>query len=564
MTQENVILDIQNLHVSYGNISILRNINLTVKSGQTLAIIGESGAGKSSLALTIAGLSNGCATGVVNFKSNNLLTASPEELCQIRGNELSLVFQNTDNVLHPSYTAAEQVTEAIMLHQNLAKSSAGSIALDALAAAGINASLAKLYPHELSGGQQQRVLIAMALVNNPQLLLLDEPTASLDPLTKQEITVLLQEATANRAVILITHDIATAAELADTVAVLYGGRIIELGPANTILEEPRHPYTRGLLRSYPNMTTVKDLQGIPGNMQHDLPGCPFQPRCTQSLQGICQAVMPELTSNSDRQLACHRGGIIPVLQLDNISKFYKKHQAVENLSLTLYEGETLALVGESGSGKTTLAKTIMGLTPSTAGTISLNGEIIPAHTQDFYKQIQLVFQNPKEALSHRLTVCQLVKEPLDIQQIGNEAERQAAVIKLLSEVELPTDTVFLHKYPHQLSGGEAQRVVIARALALHPKILIADEPTSALDASIQAKVIKLLLRLQETRGLAILFITHDIALARKISDRVAVMQNGKIVEEGPTHLVTAAPIHQYTQKMLSAAARINFRENYRQ
>lgn len=558
MEQAKTILDIQNLHVSYDGANILKDINLTLQANQTLAIIGESGAGKSSLALTIAGLCAGKVTGSVLFKNSNLLTASENELRHIRGKDISLVFQNTDNALHPLYTIAEQVAEAILLHSDREKSSAYQTALEALSATGLTGSLATSYPHELSGGQQQRALIAMALVNQPEVLLLDEPTASLDPLTKQEITALLKQATAECTVIIITHDIATAAELSDTVAVLYGGRIIEAGPTRTVLEDPRHPYTRGLLRAYPNMTTVKDLQGIPGTMQHDLPGCPFQPRCTQQREYCCASV-PEFTWTAGRRLACHRGGIVPVLQVTNLSKVWDKQEAVKDLSLTLYEGETLALVGESGSGKSTLAKTIMGLTPPTAGNIHLNGEKVTIRNQDFYKQIQLVFQNPKEALSHRLTVCQLIKEPLDIQKIGTETDRLTAVRKLLTEVELPAADAFLHKYPHQLSGGEAQRVVIARALALDPKILIADEPTSALDASIQAKVIKLLLNLQESRGLAILFITHDMALARKISDRLAVLQNGKIIEEGLTHLVTAAPTHQYTQKLLAAAARINWR-----
>ena len=558
MEQAQTILDIQSLHVSYDGTDILKDINLTLKTNQTLAIIGESGAGKSSLALAISGLCTGSTTGTVLFQSKNLLAVSEAELRHIRGKDISLVFQNTDNALHPLYTAAEQITEAIILHKDIAKPSAYQLALQALAEIGLTGKLATAYPHELSGGQQQRALIAMALVNNPELLLLDEPTASLDPLTKQEITTLLQQSATGRAVILITHDIATAAELADTVAVLYGGRIIELGPARTILENPRHPYTRGLLRAYPNMTTVKDFQGIPGTMQHNLPGCPFQPRCTQRLNS-CNDSMPELAVTDGRRLACHRGGIVPVLQVTDLTKIWDEHQAVQDLTLTLYEGETLAIVGESGSGKTTLAKTIMGLTPPTAGDIHLNGVKITERNPDFYQQIQLVFQNPKEALSHRLTVCQLIKEPLDIQKIGSETDRQTAVKKLLTEVELPTNDAFLHKYPHQLSGGEAQRVVIARALALNPKILIADEPTSALDASIQAKVIKLLLNLQENRGLAMLFITHDIALARKISDRIAVMQNGKIVEEGLTHLLIAAPTHQYTQKLLAVAARINWR-----
>ncbi|WP_223226054.1 ABC transporter ATP-binding protein [Sporomusa sp. GT1] len=551
------ILEIKNLHVSYDKRDILKAINITVTAGQTLAIIGESGAGKSSLALTVAGLCAGSATGAVLFRDQNLLAVSETELCRIRGKDISLVFQNTGNTLHPMYTIAEQITETVMLHNDMDKSTACQSALQSLTAAGLSGRQAASYPHELSGGQQQRALIAMALVNNPEVLLLDEPTASLDPLTKQEITTLLKQSAAGRAVILITHDIATAAELADTVAVLYGGRIVELGPAKTVLADPRHPYTRGLLRAYPNMTTVKDLQGIPGTMQHNLPGCPFQPRCTQRLES-CQTSVPELTLTGGRSLACHRGGIMPVLQITNLSKTWDEQEAVKELNLTLYEGETLSIVGESGSGKTTLAKTIMGLTPVTTGDIRLNGTRITERSQDFYKQIQLVFQNPQEALSHRLTVCQLIKEPLDIQNIGAEADRLEAVKKLLTEVELPADAAFLHKYPHQLSGGEAQRVVIARALALHPKILIADEPTSALDASIQAKIIKLLLNLQETRGLAMLFITHDIALARKISDRLAVMQHGRIVEEGPAHLITAAPAHQYTQKLLAMAARINW------
>lgn len=559
MEQEKNLLEIQNLHVSYDGTEILKDINLTLTTSQTLAIIGESGAGKSSLALTIAGLCTGDATGSVLFKGDNLLTASQAKLHHIRGKNISLVFQNTDNALHPLYTVAEQVTEAIILHNDIEKSAAYQSALEALAATGLTGSLAASYPHELSGGQQQRALIAMALVNSPELLLLDEPTASLDPLTKQEIIALLKQSAAGRAVIIITHDITAAAELSDTVAVLYGGRIIETGPTGVVLEDPRHPYTRGLLRAYPNMTTVKDLQGIPGTMEHNLPGCPFEPRCTQRLH-TCHASVPKLTTRTDgRKLACHRGGIVPVLHVTGLTKAWGEHQAVQNLTLTLYEGETLAIVGESGSGKTTLAKTIMGLTPTTAGDIHLNGEKVVERSQDFYKQIQLVFQNPKEALSHRLTVYQLIKEPLDIQNIGSETDRLTAVKKLLTEVELPADEVFLHKYPHQLSGGEAQRVVIARALALNPKILIADEPTSALDASIQAKVIKLLLNLQEDRGLAMLFITHDIALARKISDRLAVMQDGKIVEEGPTHLITAAPANQYTQKLLAVAARIQWK-----
>lgn len=560
MEQEHLVLEIKNLTVGYSQSTVLQDINLTLKANQTLAIIGESGAGKSTLALSIARLCAGNITGEIHFNGSNLLEAQEEQLCHIRGNDLALVFQNIDNALHPLYPVAIQVAEAVLLHNNLDKAAAQERALEALAATGLTGSLTTAYPHELSGGQQQRVLLAMALVNNPKLLLLDEPTASLDPLNKQEITALLKQSTTERAVIIITHDIATAAELADSVAVLYGGRIIETGPAGAILQNPRHPYTRGLIRAYPNMTTVKDLQGIPGSMEHNLPGCPFEPRCTQSLS-ICGTKVPPLTMINNRALACHRGGIIPVLEVTSLTKTWGEHIAVRNLDLTLYEGETLAIVGESGSGKTTLAKTIIGLTPPCSGEIKLNGQTVTERNQAFYQQIQLIFQNPKDALSHRMTVGHLVKEPLDIQNIGTKTDRKALVKKLLTEVELPSDESFLHRYPHQLSGGEAQRVVIARALALNPKILIADEPTSALDASIQAKVVKLLLRLQETRGLAILFITHDIALARKVSDCLAVMQNGQIVEQGLAYKITTFPSHPYTQKLLAAAAHIHWRQD---
>ncbi|SMD09960.1 ABC transporter ATP-binding protein [Sporomusa malonica] len=555
--ENQALLTVTDLTVSYETTAILHNINLLLHTSQKLAIIGESGAGKTSLALTIAGLCPGKAKGSVALGRTELLTLSEAELRQIRGKDIALVFQNSGTQLHPHYQIIDQVAEAILIHNNhLQNSVAYQQALEALLQVGLSANQAQTYPHQLSGGQQQRAFIAMALVNNPKLLLLDEPTASLDPLTKQEITALLKETLKERAAIIITHDITAAAEMADSIAVLYGGRIVEAGSIKAVLENPRHPYTRGLLRAYPNMTTVKDLQGIAGRMEHNVPGCPFHPRCTQRLT-TCTNQIPALTPNADRQLACHRGGILPVLEVHSLTKTWENCIAVNNLSLTLYEGETLSIVGESGSGKTTLAKTIMGLISLDSGQLILNGSLVAARDKAFYKQIQLVFQNPKDALSHRLTVYQLIKEPLVIHNVGSEADKLATAKELLAEVELPGDEIFLHKYPHQLSGGEAQRVVIARALALDPKILIADEPTSALDASIQAKVVKLLLTLQEKRGLALLFITHDLALARKISDRIIVMQQGRVVEEGAAAIITSIPKHPYTQKLLSAAAHLN-------
>jgi len=304
------------------------------------------------------------------------------------------------------------------------------------------------------------------------------------------------------------------------------------------------------------MTTTKDLQGIRGRMEFFDTGCPFYPRCTQSI-GICGEEAPGLEENDGRLIACHRGGIIPLLEVRNLSKSFDSHslKAVDSVDLTLYEGETLALVGETGSGKTTTAKTIIGLFEATEGQIYLEGKRILNHDRDknFYRKVQMVFQNPVESVSHRLSVREAVREPLDIQKLGDRAERESRVRHILEEVELPSTETFLNKYPHQLSQGEAQRVAIARALILNPKLLIADEPTSALDASTQAKVVKLLLNLQEKRGISILFITHNLALARKISDRLAVMLRGSIVEEGPSNEIVSNPLHPYTEDLLKAA-----------
>lgn len=262
---------------------------------------------------------------------------------------------------------------------------------------------------------------------------------------------------------------------------------------------------------------------------------------------------PEPVSSGQRTVACHRGGIVPLLELKKLSKAFGRFRAVDEVQLTLFEGETLALVGESGSGKTTLAKIIIGLIKADAGELYFETEKVGVRDVKFHRRVQMIFQNPGESISHRMNVFQAVKEPLDIHRLGNEAEKLDSVRRALEDVELPSDDGFLSKYPHHLSGGEAQRVAIARALVLKPRLLVADEPTSALDASVQAKIIKLLLNLQEKKGLAILLITHDLALARKASDRIAVMLKGRIVEEGPTSQVLAAPRHAFTRSLLQSA-----------
>jgi len=546
------MLSIRDLRVSFGNTSILGGVDLYLERGECLALIGESGAGKTTLGLSIMGLARGSATGEILFQEKDLLAISEDELRLLRGKEMAMVFQNAEDALDPVQRIQDQIAEAIMVHRSMSAKNAGDVALKHLLSVGLNYNKARMYPHQLSGGEKQRVLIAMALVNDPDLLILDEPTASLDALTKADVIRLFRSAILGRICIVITHDISLAASLADRMAVLYAGRIVEMGRTEELLRKPRHPYTRGLIRSYPAMNATKDLQGIPGRMVHGLPGCPFHERCTQRIE-ICSRQVPPQMEEDGRIIACHRGGIVPLLEIEDLSLAFESYSVLRDLSLSLYEGETLALVGESGSGKTTLSKVIMGLHEADKGSVILEGRVVNKWNAAFYRRVQMIFQNPKESVSHRMNVLDAVVEPLQVHRIGSHEARLVRAKEVLEMVELPNDNDFLKRYPHELSGGEVQRVAIARALALGPKLLIADEPTSALDPSVQAKILKLLMNLQEKMGLAMIFITHDISLARKVSDRMVVMHKGQIVEEGATNEILSQPRHPYTRSLVDCA-----------
>ncbi|MBK7387260.1 MAG: ABC transporter ATP-binding protein [Methanothrix sp.] len=545
------MLSIRGLEVSVGRTEILRGIDLDIDKGDCLAIIGESGAGKSTLGLSIMGLlSSGTVKGEVLLNGRDLLQLNEDELRRLRGGEMAMVFQNIEDALDPVQRAGDQIIEAISIHR---KASSAEEMRRLLLAVGLGAEKAESYPHQLSGGEKQRVCIAMALANDPDLIILDEPTASLDAMTKMDIIHLLQSALHGRMALLITHDISLAQRLANRLAVLYAGRIMEVGDTSQILGSPAHPYTRGLVRSYPAICRAKDLQGIPGMMRHGLAGCPFHDRCTQRIE-ICKTEVPLLEEVRGRLVACHRGGIVPLLEVRELSVSFGSYPALSGVDLTLYEGETLAVVGESGSGKTTLSKAIMGLCQEGSGEIFLEGERVGKRDASFYSRVQMIFQNPKESVSHRMTVLDAVLEPLNVMQRGSPEERVARAKQVLRQAELPVNDRFLAKYPHQLSGGEVQRVAIARALALRPKLLIADEPTSALDPSVQAKILKLLLNLQERMGLGILLVTHDIAVARKVSDRIVVLLKGRIVEEGATDEILISASHPYTQTLIESAS----------
>ncbi len=545
------MLSIRNLAVSFGEEKVLKKVNLEVAAGEKLAIVGESGAGKTTLAMTVMGLVKGRVTGEVIFEGENLLSCPEPVMEGIRGKKIAMVFQNVESALHPLYRICDQVAESIKLHGGLGRTGAVRLAKELLLSLGFDRQQVFSYPHQLSGGEKQKALLAVALANDPPFIILDEPTASLDAVAKRELISFLQKHLRRKTVLLITHDLDVAGTLAEKTAVLYGGRIVEYGPADEVLRDPRHPYTRGLIRSYPGMERTKDLQGIPGNLSHDVDGCPFNPRCTQKIE-CCAYAEPPVVLTHGRLVACHRGGIVPVLAVQGLSKSYGKKTVLENINLVLYAGETYALVGRSGSGKSTLARLLLGLDRPDGGSITLDGQHVPG-SRTYTSSVRAVFQNPHASLSHRLNVMEIVREPLDIAGCYRPEERKELVLWALEQVELHTCERFLHKYPHQLSGGEAQRVAIARALVTKPRLLVADEPTSALDCSVQAKIMRLLLDLQEKMGLTILFITHDIGLAKKVSDRLGLLWGGEIIEEGPTWEVIQNPRRLITAEIVGAA-----------
>ncbi len=566
------LLEVEDLHVRYRSeagraVHALRGLSITLRCGETLGIVGETGSGKSTLAHTLMGLvAAGNVEGRISFGGHPLLVRDEEAMRGLRWRRIALVFQTAGTGFDPVYQVGEQVSEPLQVHRGYSRREAILRARELWQEVGLPAERFDHYPHQLSGGEKRLAMLAMALVCDPELLILDEPTAGLDTLTRTQVLTLLRRLRRQRhlTMIIITHTLSDLPGLADRTLILYAGRAAELGPTGDVLSVPRHPYSWGLINAYPSMGRARDLWGVRGDSPDPAsppPGCPFSPRCTQATEQ-CGMEMPELAIHDGRLVACHLGGLRTLLEARCLRKFFRGQggqqlQAVRDAGLKLLEGEVAALVGQTGSGKSTLAKMLVGLIEPDGGEVLLEGQSLGSlrgsQLRDARRRLQMVFQDPFDALSPRLSILELVREPLDIQGRFSWETRADMARDALTEVRLFTTSDFLSKHAHELSGGQLQRVAIARALVVKPKVLIADEPVSMLDASEQARLLRLLKDLQNEHGMGLLLISHNMALVRKIADRILVMEKGVIVEEGPADRVINAPRHPYTRCLLDAA-----------
>jgi peptide/nickel transport system ATP-binding protein len=599
-------LVLENLDVAYrvhGKYrQVLRGLNLTIRKGEAYGLVGESGCGKSTAALAAIRYlpRNGRITkGRILVDGRDLMALSQPELRQLRTSSIAMVYQDPGRALNPSLRIERQMTE-VFEATGKTKPEARELAEQMLRKVRIAAPerVLRAYPHQLSGGMQQRVVIAMALSNNPTLLILDEPTTGLDATVEAEVLDLIQALRAefSTSILLISHSLAVVSKMCDRVSVLYAGGLMEDGPSREIFETPRHPYTVGLLRCLPRYGQRKDqgrLDTIPGFLPPagaQLAGCIFADRCGL-VEDRCHTVTPPLHDlGGARHSACHRFAVAdtlprvvpeeppprpravpaPVLQVQNLSKTFKdgdRHfRAVGDVSFALHHGETLGLVGESGSGKTTIARMLLGLIrPDPESRIELNGKPLPGlateRTAGHAKALQIIFQNPDSALNRAHTVRSLIGRSLTKLAGVVGAEREKRVRELAHTVRLPER--HLSVKPRQLSGGQKQRVAIARAFAGEPDLVICDEPTSALDVSVQAAILNQLGDLQSDRGVSYIFISHDLNVVRYLSDRIAVLYMGTLLEVGPAEQIFAGPQHPYTEALLSASPSLGAEEKPR-
>src|ERR1035438_7398785 len=574
-------LDVRELEIRSGRHGppVVSEVSFAVRAGEVLGLVGESGSGKTTVALALLGYARrglSVRGGEIRLDGVDLLRLGPGELRQMRGAKVSYVPQDPAAALNPALRIGYQLREALRVHARIAGDPEARI-LEVMREASLDRSTGQLsrYPHQLSGGQQQRVALAMAFACRPSLIVLDEPTTGLDVSTQRHILDTVRSLCRGYGVaaVYVSHDLAVVSELVAEVAVMYAGRIVEAGPAPILFAQPLHPYTRGLLASVPTPDGAWELTGIPGYQPppgQRGPGCAFAPRCDFALDQ-CRAREPEQVDLAARKVRCVRVAQIPagaarrplpsvvaphgetVLSVRGVSASYGSVPVLSGIDLDVPSGACIAVVGESGSGKTTLARCIIGLHRNWTGDITLQGVPL-AHRarhrpRQALKQIQCVFQNPYTSLNPRKTVGQIVAEPLQRFLGLSRGEQTERVVGVLDDVSLGGG--FLSRSPDQLSGGERQRVALARALVLDPDLLVCDEVTSALDVSVQAAIVELLLRLQAERGLALLFITHNLPLVRSIADDVTVISAGQVCERGPVTRVLTAPSHAYTRQLLA-------------
>jgi len=568
-------LSVRDLRVHFlspaGPVRAVDGVSFHLAVSEALAIVGESGSGKTSIARALLGLHpTRFVKGSVQLDGREISGYSEAEWRGIRWCHIALGAQGAGVAFDPVYRIGEQIAEPIREHLQLRPEQVQPRVESLARQVGLETRHLQAYPHQLSGGEKQRAMLAMALSCNPEVLILDEPTSGQDVLSRAEIVGLLRRLRSEMglSLLLISHDLAAVAQLADRVAVLYAGKLIEVGRCADLIETPRHPYSWGLINAYPNMTTARDLRGIRGELPDPVrppTGCRFHPRCTQAIER-CRQVDPPLVEVNGRLIACHLGGLQTLLKARDLLKTYSlngmrgpKIDAVRRASLDIREGEVVALVGETGSGKSTLARLLVALEQRDGGHVEFQGQDLFAvdgeRVRRLRQRIQYIAQDPFEVLSPRLTVVEIVREPLDIQRLGTPAERDAKAREVLCAVGLPTTADFLGRRTYELSSGQLQRVSIARALVLDPKLIIADEPVSMLDASEQAKVVNLLKDIQNERGTGLLLIAHDLALVRKVADRILVMRRGEIVEGGPASRIVTLPQNEYTRALLHAAPR---------
>jgi peptide/nickel transport system ATP-binding protein len=606
------LLEVENLQTYFktgaGLARPVDGVSFSIQAGETFALVGESGSGKSVTALSILQLlakpAGYIAGGSIRFRGREISRLSPKEMRGIRGNQISMIFQEPMTALNPVFTIGNQIVEVLKLHQNLTGEPARRRAVETLADVGIPDPERRFheYSHQMSGGMRQRVMIAMALACRPDLLIADEPTTALDVTIQAQILQLMREMRGEygTAVLLITHDMGVVRENADHVGVMYAGRIVESASREALFARPSHPYTQLLLRSLPSRGTrgrrLATIEGMVPKPTDFPPGCRFSNRCPFAME-ICHTTPPPtfevaaghaaacfLLDPSAKTASTVATLELPVappsalqrdvvrLRVQNLQTHFPirkgvfqrvvgQVKAVDGVDLTIRKGETLALVGESGCGKTTVGKTIVRLLDASGGLMEFHNDrtgatadlaaLKPAQLKPFRRRIQMVFQDPFSSLNPRLMVGETILEGMETHGIGeSRAWREKRIAELMAHVGL--DPAMATRYPHEFSGGQRQRVGVARSLAVDPELLICDEATSSLDVSVQAQILNLLKDLQSELGLSYLFITHDLSVVQYLADRVSVMYLGRVVEEGTAEEIFASARHPYTRALLSA------------